>query len=365
MKNVCIITTVHSAFDDRIFYKEALSLNENGFHVMIIAQHPEDIYHLGIYIKAIPEITKKIKRILFSPIYVIRLARKSKADIFHLHDPEIYWLGLILKVFFKGKIVIDIHENYHRIIKSKVYKRIMQLIVVCFYKAYERICISCASAVIYAVSDIRENHQQVKINNEVIKNFPEIHILAGVRKTHLKQQIIYIGDITIDRGIVETIQAFNLVRQHGFDVNLKLIGPIHLERKYIQQSQKNKHIHFTGFLKREEVIKEIRLSDVGICLLHPKNNYLYSYPVKIFEYMACGIPVLASNFTVFQEIVEKNKCGITVDPFDIKKIASSMMFFLKHPERANEMGKNGIKAIRENYNWSNEMHKLIQLYKKL
>jgi glycosyltransferase involved in cell wall biosynthesis len=92
---------------------------------------------------------------------------------------------------------------------------------------------------------------------------------------------------------------------------------------------------------------------------------MVAWPVKLFEYMAAGLPVVASNFPLWKEIVEGNRCGITVDPLDPKAIAQAIEYLLAHPEEARQMGENGRRAVEEKYNWEKEAEKLLALYKEL
>jgi glycosyltransferase involved in cell wall biosynthesis len=109
------------------------------------------------------------------------------------------------------------------------------------------------------------------------------------------------------------------------------------------------------------------LADVraGLVVLRPTPAYLESAPVKMFEYMAAGIPVIASDFPRFREIVEGAKCGLLVQPDDPVQIAKAIEFILTHPEEAEEMGKQGREAVLSKYNWSSEEQKLLQLYRIL
>ena len=81
--------------------------------------------------------------------------------------------------------------------------------------------------------------------------------------------------------------------------------------------------------------------------------------------MAAGIPVILSNFALWQEIVEGAGCGLLVDPLDPQAIADSIVYLLEHPKEAEAMGRRGIKAVEKRYNWSKEEEKLLQLYKDL
>lgn len=99
--------------------------------------------------------------------------------------------------------------------------------------------------------------------------------------------------------------------------------------------------------------------------MHPDPNYVESLPVKLFEYMAAGLPVIASNFPLWKEIVEGNECGLTVDPLNPKEIAETIEYLVKHPEERKRMGENGKRAVKEKYNWEQEAKKLLAVYERL
>jgi glycosyltransferase involved in cell wall biosynthesis len=94
----------------------------------------------------------------------------------------------------------------------------------------------------------------------------------------------------------------------------------------------------------------------------PSPNHIDAQPNKMFEYMSAGVPVIASHFPLWREIVEGNDCGVCVDPLNPEEIARAIDFLVSHPERAEEMGRNGQRAVWERYNWGNEEMKLISLY---
>jgi glycosyltransferase involved in cell wall biosynthesis len=85
----------------------------------------------------------------------------------------------------------------------------------------------------------------------------------------------------------------------------------------------------------------------------------------MFEYMAAGLPVIASNFPLWNEIIKSENCGISVDPLNPEEIGNAINWLAENPKEALAMGKNGRKAIIEKYNWENEAETLVEIYKKL
>lgn len=104
---------------------------------------------------------------------------------------------------------------------------------------------------------------------------------------------------------------------------------------------------------------------IGLVLLQPTGDYEDAYPVKLFEYMAAGCAVIASDFPLWRGIVEEAQCGICVDPTDEKAIAEAITQLTNDREQTIKMGQNGRKAVLEKYNWESESDKLVTLYNKI
>jgi glycosyltransferase involved in cell wall biosynthesis len=85
----------------------------------------------------------------------------------------------------------------------------------------------------------------------------------------------------------------------------------------------------------------------------------------MFEYMASGTPLIASDFPLWREIVLGNKCGFCVDPMDPIAIAKAIDFMIQHPQQARQMGENGRRAVLERYTWAREETRLLALYKAI
>ncbi|MGB5315482.1 MAG: glycosyltransferase, partial [Robiginitalea sp.] len=100
-------------------------------------------------------------------------------------------------------------------------------------------------------------------------------------------------------------------------------------------------------------------------VLQPTINYLDSIPVKMFEYMAAGIPVIASDFPYWRELLSGTDCAIFVDPDNPSEIAVAIRMLLADKKRADKMGRMGRISVEQRFNWSAEEKKLLQLYRQL
>jgi glycosyltransferase involved in cell wall biosynthesis len=117
-----------------------------------------------------------------------------------------------------------------------------------------------------------------------------------------------------------------------------------------------------GFLDREGVRDVLHRAVAGLVTFLPLPNHIDAQPNKMFEYMSAGVPVIASHFPLWREIVEGNRCGICVDPLQPAAIAEAIDFLIANPLEAERMGRSGQKAVQERYNWAIEEQKLLAFY---
>lgn len=368
-KKVCILTSVHIPFDTRIFHKQAKTLAKAGYDVTLIAQHDKDEIVEGIKIIAIPRPKNRIERVFGLTLRVLVLAIKQNADLYHFHDPELIPAGLALKLLDK-KVIYDVHEDYGKSVQLSYYLPVYtRKITAKTVDIVERLSSIFFDNVITATDDI---HKKFSSNKDAltIQNFPLLSKFAHIKinKSDNKGNfnLIYIGGLTQERGIIEIIQAMEHLDSHS---NIKLIlggkfSPDSFEKK-VNDLEAFKNVEYLGFINQDEAWLRMAQADVGIVCFYPEGNHINAMPNKLFEYMAAGLPIIASNFPLWKTIVEGNKCGVCVDPFKPDEIARGIEYLKEHTELREEMGKNGIKMVFEKYNWEKESIKLLQIYEKL
>lgn len=367
---VCILTTVHPSQDSRIFQKEAMTLLRAGYAVTLIAQHEKDETIEGIKIIALPKAKNRLHRFFGLTFKAFSQALKHDADVYHLHDPELLPAGVILKLLKRKKIIYDAHEDYQKQTLSKLYiPRIARKSIAFLIKATEYVVSFFFDGIVTATDDISKNFSYHKRAISV-KNFPMISSFTLAKRNNADQKglldLIYIGGLAQIRGTSELVRSLELL-DTSYQVRLNLYGkfyPAEYEEE-IKKLEGFKKVRYHGWVEPEKVPSLLKHYDAGIVCLQPISNYLTSLPVKLFEYMAAGLPVIASNFPLWQEIVEENKCGICVNPLNPKEIAAAIQSLVDQPNVARQMGKNGRKAVEQKYNWKSESQKLLKLYEEL
>ena len=365
-RHICHLTSVHPRTDTRIFLKECRSLANNGYMVsLVVADGIGNEHREGVDIYDVGKPNGRIDRIYNVARRLFDKAIKLNADIYHLHDPELIPAGLMIK--HRGKSVIfDSHEDVPKQFISKPYmNRQARWLVAWVYAAYETWACRRFDTIVAATPFIRDKFLDINPMTVDIKNFPMLGELATTTEWHDKHQVVcYIGSIGAIRGIREMVSAMSLVKSGA---RLQLGGTFSVPdveaevKGYTGWSR----IDELGYLDRVSVRDVLARSVAGLVPLHPIINYIDSLPVKMFEYMSAGIPVIASYFPLWREIIEGNDCGICVDPLSPKAIAGAIDFLVSHPDRARQMGENGCDAVHSRYNWSIEENKLVGLYNAL
>jgi len=368
LSKICMLSTVHQALDDRIFYREAKTLARAGYEVVLIAQHDGDEMVDEVKIVALPKPRNRFARIFGLTWRAFRLALREHAEVYHFHDPELLPIGVLLKIFTRAKVIYDVHEDVPEQILTKHWiPRLLRRPLARVFNAFEKLLARVLDAVVVATEGIAEKFARLK--PIVVHNYPDLGMLpnSSTRRGEGKERVlVYVGGISKIRGAIEMVRAMEHLSP-VWDIRLNLIGKFEspeLEQE-LQGLPGYQRVRFLGWMPWEEAWHHAQSATVGLVLFHPAPNHEKALPNKLFEYMAAGLPVVASNFPLWKEIVEGNRCGITVDPLDPKTIAQAIEYLLTHPEEARRMGENGRRAVEEKYNWEKEAEKLLALYKEL
>jgi len=357
---VCILTSGHTPFDERIFHKQAKSLAGAGYEVVIVAPHSADERVDDIKIKAVRKERGGLKGMVFTAFRVFMSGVKEKADIYHFHDPELIPFGLILKLMGK-RVVYDVHEYYKQNFMSKraIHWALRKLI------AYSFDFIETFASKLYDGVIVVDRLTGLKFKGRSLKvsNYPYRPKQSLKSKPHGGDfKCVYAGGLSADRGLFKMIEAMEHVR---IPAKLILLGPLSEEDRLKAEKMKGyEKVEALGLRPWLEVLRLLPEYDLGLVLLQPVPAYYYAGEgtVKLFEYMGAGLPVLGSNLPNLERIIKDEDCGVSVDPTDPIEIAKKITFFAENREAAGSMGKNGRKAVEDKYNWEMEAKKLLGLY---
>ena len=231
--------------------------------------------------------------------------------------------------------------------------------------------------VIFAEKSYKKYYQKLKLASVDILNYPilDTNIInldnQKKRKYNQRKNLIYVGDVTEDRNTLGMVHLVKQLEDLGVQVNLKIIGPNNLNREiqtqvndFVNEHKLNEKIQFLGRLPYEEIWSHLREADLGLCMLLPIPNYTQSMATKIYEYMAIGLPVIASDFPLWRNLLcGEKQAGIVINPLNIKEASIKIGDLLLNQEKLETLSNNGTYLIKNEFNWQIEGNKLLMFYK--
>lgn len=375
---ICMFTITHNPFDSRIYYKESLSLKKAGYDVTIIAPYNKkrdvvnELKIIGIEVVY----RTKIIKFLTSLIKIYKLCKLEKADFYHFHDVELLPVGLLLRVFTRAKIIYDAHECFPDMIRmTPAISERLRNTIANLVSLLEKMLCPFMHYIIVADDALKKRYTKMNKNVEIIYNFLLLSMFKEsgenselINKYKKWEILIYEGGINKYRGLFQMMIAVREVKKSISNIKLLLLGKFtnlifkKEAEEYIRKNNLRENIEYISAVDHKYVPQYIRLARIGLVILQPVSKFLKNIPIKQFEYMACGIPIVGSKLPPIQKYIEESYSGILVNPENVDEIADAIKYLLENPKKARMFGENGKKAVLEKYNWGLMEKRLLKIY---
>ena len=368
MAKIVHLTTVHSPFDNRIFHRECRSLARAGYEVVLIASHERDEQVGGVQIRALPSFSGRFPRMTRGVLCLLRAALREKAAVYHFHDPELIPAGLVLRLLGK-QVVYDVHEDYATAILHREYLPV-------FLRSWISkgfTCVERFSSRFFELVLAERYYAERFPQGETVLNysrFPEMdERVLERRPAPAKIHLLYTGNVKDYRGAFLHVRLLEALPE----AELFLVGRCSPELAAELETAAGPHagrLHMEGvgsYVPHERIVECYLQKQwtAGLAIFPPTYHTFRKELTKIFEYMAYGIPLVCSAFPNLRRIVEKERCGICVDPDDPDEAVRAVRWLADHPGEARAMGMRGRRAARRKYNWKTEEEKLLRFYREL
>jgi glycosyltransferase involved in cell wall biosynthesis len=178
--------------------------------------------------------------------------------------------------------------------------------------------------------------------------------------------VLYQGGFSRDRGIEQLLEAIPSIE----GAVLVLLGYGVLEdelRGRIAAGGLGRQVHILPAVPPDELLGWVASADVVAMPIQPSNlNHRLTTPNKLFEAMAVGVPVVASDLPGMATIVRQTGCGVVCDPTDPAAIAAAVRSILEaHPDERAAMRARALAAAHDTYSWEAQLEVLIAEYARL
>jgi glycosyltransferase involved in cell wall biosynthesis len=370
MKNkVCIIHKVQT-LDPRSFYKQGRSLSKAGYEITIIGLFDKDKTIHGIKLVGFKSLKRRLSRFFITNYHIFIRALKDRADIYHFHDLDFVPWAMLLKVLTRSKIIYDIHEAYpeYILIKTyipKVFRKMLSILIYLMEHGF----IKFFDAIIPNDNYILKGFQHE--NSVVIFNFPTLDFFKSKNGTPWQEKeydLFYHGSLPKYHfesmmNIAEKLNSENVKNIWGIVTNDS--STVTWAKQEIKKRKLDVNFDFLPYTDYLNVFDYLSMAKIGIIPLPPFKKFFKNIPLKMFEFMGCGLPMVLSDLPPSRQFIEGKNCAVAVEPNNINEYAKAIKLLLNNPEKAVEMGNNGKKLVFESYNWTSEEKKLLKLYEEL
>lgn len=367
---ICVLTSVHPPMDVRIFHRQARSIRAAGYQVTLIAPAAPAQPIDGVEFQGLPAFGGRWGRPFRWPILFWK-ALRTRADLYHLHDPELLPWALLLKWTTRRPVVYDSHEFLRENMLSKDWipprlRRVLAAVM----ERIERTVARRIDAVVTVTDDMADRFRPFQEHVVTVRNLPAAPDVAPGDAPR-EPVIIHSGVMRASRGLGILYETARLVHECHPEAEFHILGVVRWAGLPEGENRTDEEwdavgVRFLGTVPPSEVAPILAMASIGWLPRDPDvPNNLLAWPNKLVEYMVVGLPVVASDLPLQAAVVNDAACGYAVEGLSPEAHARAMCALLDDPERARALGESGRRVALQKYTWEAEANKLVALYREL
>jgi glycosyltransferase involved in cell wall biosynthesis len=373
-RSAAILTSVHDPLDPRIFHKQARALADAGYRVTLLAAHPRDEVVDGVRVWGVPAPRSRWGRPLVWA-HLLGRALRLRADVYHFHDPELLPLGLLIAWLTRRPVVYDAHEYYRDEIATRPWiPAPLRRPAAETVHAVETFVAKRIAAVVAVNDDMAAGFRDRRARQVVaVHNYPSLaYFPPRIERPEQDSPVAaYVGLLTRDRGLATVWTAGRRLHELAPEAEIRVIGRVDWSGTPRDVSHEpavwanEAATRFLGVIPARAVPEALAGVAAGWIPFRRTPNNRRTIPLKLLEYMAAGLPVVASDFGFMAAIVRGSNCGLLVPPDDPEAHARALARLLTNRAEARALGENGRRAVHAHYSWEVESAHLLNLYADL
>jgi glycosyltransferase involved in cell wall biosynthesis len=372
--HVCHVTTVHPAKDPRIFYRMGCGLARCGVDVTLIA--PATFCEESLLRPSSWNVRLGKARRATRIAIALRAALDEAADLYHFHDPELIPMALALKLMRPwARVVYDVHEDYPSMMMHKYWlPKWLRPWAAVGIKRANALAAKFLDGIVVADPGVAAEFKPLAPHKtQIYYNYPSLAVFAEACPGPCGKSVdlVYLGGMSRRAGIFVLFEALKLLADEGVEPSVRLGGytdgeqGLTLIREEIHRLGLEPQIQLDGRIPHKQVPGWIASGAVGLVLLQADPKFMKNIPSKMFEYWACGLPVLASDLPPARQFVREGKNGYLFSPGNPRQLAERITHLLLHSAEREAMGRAGRRAVEEGWNNECQIGGLLSFYEKI
>lgn len=362
---IAVISCGHKPDDERVYVREVKSLIKAGHKITYFTRwekeanlSEEKLWHRNYSEKglSIKEYTKGI----------LNDFKVLKPQAIHIHEFELLPLAKKAKKLYNCKIIYDVHEANIELwdafsSKPTGVKKVVNKALEQFEKKYLNIVDTVLTTTLILV----ERYKEQGIKSYLLPNYP-IDLPRRSKKSSTTT-IIYHGQISIERGLVDLVKAIPAVSDAHKSFRLEIYGDERVPGTVSELNELIKELNISDVINiydavpHKEMLSILSKAHIEVIPFHDNPMFNIAIPVKLFEAMWAKCAIVSSELDSIKQIDDGFIEFIT--PGNIDELSSKLIHLLNNPKEIATKGDTGAKLIKQIYNWEKVEHTLLEAYK--
>lgn len=324
---VTIVTTGHDVADARL-HRTAAALRRAGADVEVHGLGDPALGPEGCRVLTAPRGGKlgRLRQALTWPF-------RARGDVLLTIDPETSVAALLSSRLRRRAWVADVHEDYAALLRDRSWVPRPLLRVLQAGVAAMNVLICRADLVLVADEHVPPRRAA---NRHVLRNEPDFTLLPELADPSpgAPWRAVYIGDNRISRGLQTMVEAVAATAHDDEPWHLDIVGPVAAgdEGWLTERLARSDAAHIVAH-GRQEPKRSWEIADgadIGLCLLAHTPAFAEAMPSKIYEYLACGLPTVATPLPRVAELLHRTGAGVLVD--SVEETTTVLRRFAADPE---------------------------------
>lgn len=362
---ICHFTTAHTELKSRSFHRQMMPLAAEGMNIRYLAPVKAGAELGNIEVIALPARKNRIRRLLAAPL-LLRALLRQRADVYHFQDTELLPLAFALKLIFRKRVIYDAYEDFPAMVANKrSIPRPVRPIAAKTVSFAERLAAATLDGLMTADPLTLRRLAKVGASKKlVLYNFPNLDLFPAPIPRPKLFDVVYRGGLSERAGTYVLLDAMRILAAQKRQIRLLLIGyfddPIAEERlrERIRQLELESSVVTRGRIAHERMAEALSEARIGVCPLQSVPKFMRNIPVKVFEYWACAMPVIASDLPPIGPFFHPAEAGLLCSPERADEWARAIARLLDDPQSAARMGRRGRDLVVQRLNNGCEIQKL-------
>ena len=378
---IAVLTTAHRPDDDRIYYKEVVSLLTRYPQVDLIAPvQPGEAYALGpgVALRPLPRrrgVWGRLRTVAAAAAEAIRL----KPDVCHFHDLDFVVMAPWVRWRCGARMVYDAHEVYpESMLISPNIPAILRPLAAWIVDGGEKTCARACSLIVTADAPNTESFARTGVRAVTLFNYPRLSLFApdparveALRRDFAGRRVlIYQGTMSRDRGLFHMLDGVRLLKKDVPEVLLLLVGlndaRLRAEaEERIRRDGLDGQVRIVPWVPHADMANHMALAEIGLVPWQPSEKNKKNIPIKVFEYMACGLPLLGADLPSTTPYIAGSGAGVVYDSTDAEAFAREARRMLGDAPGLERMARAGREAVAREWNWGEMEKRMLAAYAEL